>query len=256
MLRWDSIGVDSKCQEQHFDYYLYDAHTGSIIQDDTSKVYAQQLLEKVVERRSKYTEDYDEYWSKYLYTTYNTKIQYYGRQPKVYQKKDHQLNPITDISIYTPSEEQYTHTRLQLDTLSSLPDYLTEFTRSFDFEGEDPFLDGKKETRHEWPLAISPDLKRIALVRPPSIWQKGLYRIYGLYPHNGAVYYAQRLANEVHTLHFTEDDQYLVVNFGEETQEVIYLPPLEQLVDSCKNMFFDWQMTEEDRYQTYIHMND
>ncbi len=256
MLRLDSIGIENKCQEQHFDYYLYDAHTGSIIQDDTSKVYARQLIEKVDERRSKASNDYDAVWSRYLYTTPNTKIQYEGRQPKVYQKKDYKpLGALENISLFIPSTEQVIQVRMHLDTLSSLPDYLTDFTRSFDFEGEDSFIDNNA-TRHEWPLAISPDLKRLVLVNPPNAWRRGIFQICGLYPHNGAIYYDKMLPNEVHSLHFTEDDQYLVVNYGEETQEVIYLPPLEQLVDSCKNMFFDWQMTEEDRYQTYIHMND
>ena len=109
------------------------------------------------------------------------------------------------------------------------------------------------DKRYHWPVAVNKDETRLALLEPE--WRNN-YSISCIYASTGYQFFQISGLTPVHTLYFTEDDQYLVVNYGEETQKVIYLPPLEQLVDSCKNMFFDWQMTEEERYQTYIHMND
>lgn len=166
----------------------------------------------------------------------------------VYQYNKKRVEPSDKIDIYQPSKETIERVRSHLDTLP-LPSHLTHFPRSY-------YLDENgKETdkRYHWPMAVSKDETRLALLEPE--WRNH-YSISCIYASTGYQFFHISGMPPVHTIHFTEDDQYLVVNYGEETQEVIYLPPLEQLVDSCKNMFFDWQMTEEERFQTYIHMND
>lgn len=152
-------------------------------------------------------------------------------------------------SIYYPSPEQKQQMQNYLDTLSSLDKDLIFFPRTYLYNEYDSIYERRKpQERYYWPLALNPKGNRVATLQRNGI--------YGIYPHNGTIFFLTIPSYRVHTLHFTKDDQYLVVNAGEETQEVIYLPPLETLLDSCKNMFFDWRMTEEERYQTYIHMND
>lgn len=152
------------------------------------------------------------------------------------------------MDVYQPSAETIERVRTHLDTLP-LPSHLTFFARSYylDENGE------KTDRRYHWPVATNKDGTRLALLKP--VWHN-YYSISCIYASTGYPFFQISGMSPVHTLHFTVDDQYLVVNYGEETQDVIYLPPLEQLVDSCKNMFFDWHMTDEERYQTYIHMND
>lgn len=255
-LRWDSIESDDLTADQHFEYYLYSTQTGKMVVNDTANTYAQKLIEQVEDRREKYS-DKDDSFSAYLSTPFGRRILFYGRQAVVLLDRNYLPSVrLQNISLCIHPNEQISKVREHLDTLSTLPDYLTDFTRSFDFEGENPFAEDNNPKRHEWPLAASPDLKRLVLVRPPNVWAEGLYRIYGLYTDDGSVFFKKILPNEVHTIYFTEDGQYLVVNYGEETQEEIYLPPLEKLTDQCKSMFFDWQMSEDERYQTYLHMND
>ena len=170
------------------------------------------------------------------------------REFAVYHYNKKGLEHANKIDIYQPSVEMITRIRAHLDTLP-LPSHLTHFSRSY-------YLDengGKTDKRYHWPVAVNKDETRIALLQPE--WRNH-YSISCIYASTGYQFFQISGLPPVHTIHFTEDDQYLVVNYGEEAQEVIYLPPLEQLVNSCKNMFFDWQMTEEERYQTYIHMND
>lgn len=151
--------------------------------------------------------------------------------------------------LYIPSFEIDERMRNILDSLGDdLPKFIETYSHSYYYQND------TIGSRFYWPQAVSPKENRMVILNP--IANNAKSELYGLYPHNGAVFFHTKIPNEVHTLHFTEDDQYLVVNAGENTQEVIYLPPLETLLDSCKNMFFDWQMTEEERYQTYIHMND
>lgn len=256
---YSESGNEIAIQLFQYKYLLYDANTGRVIKNDTSETYAQSILANWIQRNPK---------SVFLQSRFsvgNSEIQLIGRT--IYMKKG-KMSYANSISkpknvnksdLYIIEDKQDEEMRNLLDTLSSLPALLTAFTRSFYVNGDtllDSFeTDSLLTVRYNWPLAINPNTNRVVMARP--IWKKETKQsIYGLYPHNGAIFYHTTIPYEVHTLHFTEDDQYLVVNYGEETQEVIYLPPLEQLVDSCKNMFFDWQMTEEERYQTYIHMND
>lgn len=170
------------------------------------------------------------------------------REIEVYHYNKKGIEHPDNIDIYQPSPKTIEKVRAHLDTLP-LPSHLTHFPRSY-------YLDengGKTDKRYHWPIATNKDESRLALLRP--VWNNN-YSISCIYASTGYQFFQVLEWMPVHTLHFSEDDQYLVVNYGEESQQLYYLPPLEQLVDSCKNMFFDWQMTEEERYQTYIHMND
>jgi hypothetical protein len=156
-------------------------------------------------------------------------------------------------TIYQYSSEQESRIRNVLDSLGSTIFYLTEFTNSFYMKDSDEISD----VRYALPMAISPDEQRVAIVNGSMGANNDIYtEVYGIYPHNGARFFSIELSYKVNTLYFTEDDQYLVVNHGEETEQYFYLPPLPQLVDTCRNMFFRWQMSDEDRYQTYVHMSD
>ena len=143
------------------------------------------------------------------------------------------------------SKEQDKALRDQIESLP-LPATVSAFRRSYD-----------ETTGERYPrlLAASPDGSRIVLQKPVNEVENG-YHIYGIYAHNGAVFFHQEMPCEIQTLHFAKDNRHVVVNFGQETQEVFDLPTLEQLAGSCKQLFFDWKMTDDERYQTYIHMND
>ena len=170
------------------------------------------------------------------------------REIAVYHYNKKGLKYPDKIDVYQPSKETIERVRSHLDTLP-LPSHLTHFPRSY-------YLDengGKTDKRYHWPIATNKDETRMAILRP--VWHNN-YSISCIYASTGYQFFQVTGTVPVHTIHFSEDDQYLVVNYGEESQQLYYLPPMEQLVDSCKNMFFDWQMTEEERYQTYIHMND
>ena len=84
-----------------------------------------------------------------------------------------------------------------------------------------------------------------------------LSQIVGVYPHNGATFYEKMLPDGfiVHTMHFTEDDQFIVVNSGEDTQLIIPLKPLPEFMEQCNKMFFmDW-MPEEEKYAMISQYN-
>ena len=170
------------------------------------------------------------------------------REIAVYHYNKKGLEYPDKIDVYQPSKETIERVRSHLDTLP-LPSHLTHFPRSYylDENGE------KTDRRYHWPIATNKDETRLAILKP--VWNNN-YSISCIYASTGYQFFQVTGMVPVHTIHFSEDDLYLVVNYGEESQQLYYLPPLEQLVDSCKNMFFDWQMTEEERYQTYIHMND
>lgn len=170
------------------------------------------------------------------------------REIEVYHYNKKRIEHPDNIDIYQPSTKTIEKVRAHLDTLP-LPSHLTHFPRSYylDENGE------KTDRRYDWPIATNKDETRLALLKP--VWHN-YYSISCIYASTGYQFFQVTGTVPVHTIHFSEDDQYLVVNYGEESQQLYYLPPLEQLVDSCKNMFFDWHMTEEERFQTYIHMND
>lgn len=256
-LQYDSIGTDSIVISDLYDYYLYDSHTGDIIQNDTSSVYAQHLIDNVEKRRGEIDPDYidlDGDWEgTRLVVTPNSKFRYQLRQ--IYLSID-RVETDTKSAIapmYIPSQEQEQSMRAHLDTLSTMP--IVTFTRSFCYDETDTIYYIGEEKRYHWPLAISPDQKRVVMMKPMSNWDD-IYTLYGVYPHNGAIFFSKKLSTEVRTIHFTEDNQYVIVNAGDADEQAIYLPPLNELFKTCMNMFFDWQMSSDDRYQTYLHMND
>lgn len=154
-------------------------------------------------------------------------------------------------TIYQYSSEQESRIRNVLDSLAPTTFYLTEFTNSFYMKDSDEISD----VRYALPMAISPDEQRVVIAGPYREFMGETY-IYGLYPHNAARYFKAELPYIVNSLRFTKDNQYLVINHGEETEQYIYLPPLNQLVDTCRNMFFRWKMSDKERYQTFWNIFD
>lgn len=247
---------------------LYDALTGKRIHDDTAS--AQTLTEACARRQKAYEfyEEKDEEGAngrpKVIELTDYTRLSYdVAGAYIVTLSTDNEIikqRLLTDSS-WTIHVVDSTVEKNMSRLLDSIPlsKELLIIKRTYywnaKFNPADTILNTPPRYRYVYPLAVNKWQNRVAVALLAESDNEP-QMIYCLYPHNGAACYKHPYYHEVHTLHFTEDDQYLVVNYGEETQEVIYLPPLEQLVDSCKNMFFDWQMTEEERYQTYIHMND
>ena len=252
---YDSIKPDgfSAYDEWISKYYLFDAADGNRIDCDNSTERAKQLIQLTENRFGEYEDD--ELWSSILHVSKDIKLQFEGRNLFVYQKHDQSVPDDEIYTIYSPDTGQEEKTRLYIDTLSSLPDVLTSFTRSFYLDGEDHSRAHVDSMRYHWPLAISPDNKRVVMLSPPSIWYPHQYNLYGIYLHNGAIFFKKSVAKEVHSLHFTEEGERIIVNAGSDDQLIFHVPSLPNLVDSCKNMFFDWTMTDEERYQTYIHMN-
>lgn len=261
-LQRDSLNENSKIAERKFDYYLYEESTGKLIQNDSSSAYAEHLIEKIEERRNHLTdEEYqnDGWWRSGISAVSGRRIQYAsGRNVYAFldRSKQNEVPNTYNSPLYYASKEQEESMRAHLDSLPTLPDQLTNFTRSFYSDESDTIFHIGNEIRYHWPLAINKSNNRIALLRPPSVWSPGIYDVYGVYPHNGAIYFRTRLYSEVHSINFTEDDHYLIINADDEDERVFYLPPLQELIDSCQNMFFEWRMDEEERFQTFIHMND
>ena len=261
-LRRDSLDENSHVAGCKLDYYLYDESTGEIIQNDSSSAYAEYLIEKVEERRNHLTEEEyrnDGWWVSGISAVSGRRIQYaHGRNIYAFlnRSKQQDAQKVNIAPLYNAVKEQEDNMRAHLDALHTLPTQITDFTRSYYYDETDTILHIGNKVRYHWPLAINKSNNRIALLSPPSVWSSGIYDVYGVYPHNGAIFFQTRLYSEVHSLNFTEDDQHLVVNAGEEDEQAFFIPPLQELMDSCRNMFFDWQMTDEERYQTFIHMND
>lgn len=236
---------------------LYDALIGTRLHNDVAS--SQSLIEANQRKHNVYDEEPNDDGGVYpavIELTKNTRMshQLFGEyiislstnKETVFRNR---ITPNTTWSIYHPDDKIVKHMREYLDSLQLSPE-LKRLQRTYHYSEGQSFLGN----RYICPMAINTNQNRVAVLLPTR--KTNQFDLYGLYPHNGAIFYHTTIPYEIQTIHFSEDDQYLVVNYGEETQEVIYLPPLEQLVDSCKNMFFDWQMTEEERYQTYIHMND
>ena len=246
---------------------LYDALTGKRIPDDTASA---QTLTEACDRRQKayeYYEEKDEDGANgrptVIELTDYTRLSHdWARTYIITLSTDNEIikqRLLTDtswtIQVVDSTVEKNMSRHLDSINLSQeLKRITTTYYWNDKFDPADTILNTPPRYRYVYPLAVNKKQDRVAVTLLATFDDPQM--IYCLYPHNGAACYKHPYNHEVHSLHFTEDDQYLVVNYGEDTQEVIYLPPLEQLVDSCKNMFFDWQMTEEDRYQTYIHMND
>ena len=235
-------------------YVLYDGTTGNKINTDEHICRAQEIIDKVKNQQYYLLKEDDHYLRKWYDIPIDESVIIH---PSSVRTIDIMMDTLyrspsiqSEIYLHECSQEEKAKIQAHLDTLP-LPLSLRHFKRSFCLDEEG----NETDIRYYWPIGINKNANRVVVCE--GMWREDTsVCLKGIYARTGNVFFDKTLSYEVHTLHFTEDDQYLVVNYGEETQEVIYLPPLEQLVDSCKNMFFDWQMTEEERYQTYIHMND
>lgn len=259
-LESDSLDEEGHFRDYRIDYILYDWYTGMLISNDSSSVIAERLIRKVEARRTVVTdEEYERegLWTSGISAVPDRRIQYaHGRKVEAYWNRTYQKEKSEDLKLFHPTSEQEKKAREHLDTLPTLPSVLTSFTRSFHYDEEDSLMNIGDRVRYNWPMTINKANNRIALLDPPSVWSPGIYDVYCIYPHNGSIFWSKRFYTEVHSLHFTEDDEYLVVNAGEKDEQIMYLPTLQNLVDSCKNMFFDWRMDENERYQIFTHLND
>lgn len=159
---------------------------------------------------------------------------------------------IEDITLYEPSEQEQQSMRLRLDS-TEFPPYLTSFKRSFIYNKNDTVWENGE--RYLWPMGFNKTGDRVVLVYPK--WEGDEWTsLYGIYPKTGGVFFRIGLAMDVHTIHFSEDDNFVVVNKGEDSQKIIYVPRLLTMLESCGLMFFRWEMCYEERYQMYLHMND
>lgn len=159
---------------------------------------------------------------------------------------------LEDITLYEPSEQEVQSMRLRLDS-AEFPPSLTDFKRSFVHSESDTTRES--DERYHWPMGFNRAGDRVVLVRPR--WEGAeKTNLYGIYPATGGVFYRISVAMDVHTIHFSEDDNFVVVNKGEDTQKILYVPRLLTLLEACGPMFFRWEMSYEERYQTYLHMND
>lgn len=230
---------------------LYDWETGKQIHENADEM-AQDILSKAAQRRFLSHEtifiEEDQYYVRPVTISLTDNINLYGNEIRRV-KEIYQTPSLDELSLFYPDSIQIQQLRAHLDTIK-LPTVLRPLQCSYDVTT----FDGTDCQRYIWPLTTNKTQNRIAMEMPIN-WNDGNI-IYCVYPHNFAISYEKPIMTPVHSLNFTEDDQYLVINAGEDTEEIIYLPPLPQLMDTCRNMFFDWGMTYEDGFQTFIHMND
>ena len=246
-------------ERQH--YILFETETGKQILGDKTALTARQIFKVKADRDSIFKD------GKHFANPPKRYPSFGGREfkPWVYgcvqiyfpNHKTESLHMPAHSAIYHFSKEQDSRMRNRLDSLASTTyDYdLQKFVNSYQVGKDSNEI---SDVRYALPMAISPDEQRVVIAGPYTCWTcsncedqfEWENTIHGLYPHNGACFFRVELSYKVNTLYFTEDDQYLVVNHGEETEQYFYLPSLPQLVDTCRNMFFRWKMSDEERYQT------
>jgi len=245
--------ADSNCM-------LYDAETGEQILGDSATMEASAILQAVQARQYSLIKENDEDGSIYYdelpisdSITIRTKSTQYGIDVAVCKipEPEKEYN-IEDITLYKPSEEEVQSMRLRLDT-TEFPTYLTSFKRSFVINENDTAWESGE--RYHWPMGFNRAGDRVVLMKPKVIGDEWT-RLFGIYPATGGVFYRASIATDVHTIHFSEDDNFVVVNKGEDTQIIFYVPRLLTMLEACGPMFFRWEMSYEERYQMYLHMND
>lgn len=241
-------------------YMLYDAETGEQILGDSATMEASAILQAVQARQYSLIKENDEDGSIYYdelpisdSITIRTKSTQYGIDVAVCKipEPEKEYN-IEDITLYKPSEEEVQSMRLRLDT-TEFPTYLTSFKRSFVINENDTAWESGE--RYHWPMGFNRAGDRVVLMKPKVIGDEWT-RLFGIYPATGGVFYRVGVAMDVHTIHFSEDDNFVVVNKGEDTQIILYVPRLLTMLEACGPMFFKWEMSYEERYQMYLHMND
>lgn len=235
---------------------LYDANTGKAIVNEYAADTARVILQQVKARQfSLYKEDngsggvwYDLPIEDSLFMRIPSIREVIVCRPPVEEK----LPDIVDIPLYEPTLEEEDAMLSRLDS-AELPSELSSFKRSFIADENDTLLE--QGTRYHWPMAFNQAKDRVFLMRPK--WRgHEVSVVCGVYPATGGVFYEAYLLADVHSIRFSQDDNYVVVNPGEKSENIIYLPPLLKLLEECGPLFFQWEMSGEERYQTYIHMND
>ncbi len=102
--------------------------------------------------------------------------------------------------------------------------------------------------RNNYIYCMSPDKQRIVFATKN--------RLSGFYVNKEDLFYSKEFEGLIiHTLHFTNDNQWLVINAGEDTQKILYMKPLPELIDDCKALFFNWEMPIDERFEAYKQLN-
>lgn len=102
--------------------------------------------------------------------------------------------------------------------------------------------------RNNYIYCMSPDKQRIVFATKN--------RLSGFYVNKEDLFYSKEFEGLIiHTLHFTNDNQWLVINAGEDTQKIIYMKPLPELIEDCKALFFNWEMPIDERFEAYKQLN-
>ena len=232
---------------------LYDANTGKAIDDKNAATIMQAVTSRQYSLLRKYNgakgiwNDLVINDSLYLRPTSFSRVMVCGI-PRLENPYENVINP----SIFKPTEEDIIAMRNQIDS-TELPPYLMDFQRSYKWD--ENAVDWEHGERYYWPMGFNARKDRVILMKPRNEGDKHSL-LYGVYPESGGVFYTTALPMDVHTIHFSEDDNWIVINSGEETQLILYVPRLDTLLETCKQMFFKWKMSEDERFQTYIHMND
>lgn len=95
---------------------------------------------------------------------------------------------------------------------------------------------------------ISPDEKRIFYTTYEHDYLCGIYTETGK-----SFYYNEDI--DANSIYFSDDNQWLIVNAGEEDQKILSMKPLPDLVEDCKKLFCHWEMSSSERFDAYKRLN-
>lgn len=102
--------------------------------------------------------------------------------------------------------------------------------------------------RNNYIYCMSPDKQRIVFATKN--------RLSGFYVNKEDLFYSKEFEGLIiHTLHFTNDNQWLVINAGEDTQKILYMKPLPEMIEDCKTLFFNWEMPIDKRFDAYRQLD-
>lgn len=243
--------------------YLFSAQNGKPFDNDNNAAYG--IIKRAREEQEcyKYSSHYvleDSSFCNDGIVCVNGKIFAYESLIDIHQRNDMNIEADThELSWVTPEQEQ--HIRQQM--LDSFPK--GRWTPFLSFYNSYLELDDTERNyiKMIFPFSLTIDKQRLFFAIPiPNRGAKldNLQMcLYGYYPYSQDIFYTSCLPityGELKTIHLTTDERTLVINAGEENQMIIPMHPLPELVEECKAMFFDWQMTDEERYEIYSKIND
>lgn len=115
----------------------------------------------------------------------------------------------------------------------------------------------------KFPFAVTKNRKRLFFVLPKLISDSPMselpLELYGCYLESGECFFQKELPikyGELKSLYFTDNERNIVVEGVDEYIILFPTPSLPDLIEDCKAMFFDWQMSDEERYEIYSKTNE